>query len=46
MEGVGRVDRGILLVTVVLMVIGVVMVASASQVVAESKFSSPFFFLR
>jgi len=46
MEGVDRVDRGILLVTVVLMVIGVIMVASASQVVAESKFSSPFFFLQ
>ena len=46
MEEAGRVDRGILLVTVLLMVIGVVMVASASQVVAESKFSSPFFFLQ
>jgi len=46
MEGREGINRTVLLVTIVLVAIGVIMVASASPIVGESKFSRPFFFFQ
>jgi len=46
MENKRGFNRVILLITIVLVIIGVIMVASASPIVGESKFRSPFFFFQ